>query len=65
MAEKVKRGKVIPHVDNIMKDRMNYTSKTLNIYKRMNLSKWLDKGFIDDIIYWLKNGFAGRPVCIC
>ena len=54
-----------PHVDSIIIDRMNYTSKTLKIYKRMNLSKWLEDGFIENIIQRLKNGFAGKPVSIC
>ena len=57
--------KINPHVDSIIIDRMNYTSKTLKIYERMNLSKWLDKDFIDDIIQRLKNGFAGKPVTVC
>jgi len=57
--------KINTHVDSIIIDRMNYTSKTLKIYERMNLSKWLDKDFIDDIIQRLKNGFAGKPVSIC
>ena len=57
--------KIRPHVDSIIIDRMNYTSKTFKIYQRMNLSKWLDKDFIDDIIQRLKNGFAGKPVTTC
>ena len=57
--------KINPHVDSIIIDRMNYPSKTFTIYNRMNLSKWLDKDFIDDIIQRLKNGFAGKPVDIC
>ena len=57
--------KISPHVDSIIIDRMNYTSKTLKIYKRMNLSKWLEDGFIDNIIQRLENGFAGIPVSIC
>ena len=57
--------KIRPHVDSIIIDRMNYTSKTLKIYQRMNLTQWLDKDFIDDIIQRLKNGFAGKPVSIC
>ncbi|HHT9114311.1 MAG TPA: DUF5131 family protein [Candidatus Wunengus sp. YC65] len=57
--------KINPHVDSIIIDRMNYTSKTLKIYQRMNLNEWLDKDFIDDIIQRLKNGFAGKPVTIC
>ena len=54
-----------PHVDSIIIDRMNYTSKTLKIYKRMNLNKWLEDGFIENIIQRLENGFAGKPVSIC
>ncbi|HHT9145725.1 MAG TPA: radical SAM protein [Candidatus Wunengus sp. YC61] len=57
--------KINPHVDSIIIDRMNYPSKTFTIYNRMNLSKWLDKDFIDDIIQRLKNGFSGKPVDIC
>ena len=57
--------KINPHIDSIIIDRMNYTSKTLNIYQRMNLTQWLEKDFIDDIIQRLKNGFAGKPVSIC
>ncbi len=57
--------KINPHVDSIIIDRMNYTSKTLKIYQRMNLNEWLEKDFIDDIIQRLKNGFAGKPVTIC
>ncbi len=57
--------KISPHIDSIIIDKMNYTSKTLKIYKRMNLSKWLDNGFIDNIIQRLENGFAGKPVSIC
>jgi DNA repair photolyase len=57
--------KISPYVDSIIIDRMNYPSKTFTIYNRMNLSKWLDKDFIDDIIQRLNNGFAGKPVTIC
>ena len=57
--------KINPHVDSIIIDRMNYPSKTFTIYNRMNLSKWLDKDFIDDVIQRLKNGFSGKPVTIC
>ena len=57
--------KINPHVDSIIIDRMNYTSKTLKIYKRMNLNKWLEDGFIENIIQRLENGFAGKSVSIC
>ena len=58
-------GKISPHVDSIIIDRMNYTSKTLKIYQRMNLDKWLDNDFIDDIIQRLRNGCAGKHITIC
>jgi len=57
--------KISPHVDSVIIDRMNYSSKTLEIYKRMNLNKWLDKSIIDNVIQKLKNGFAGKSVSIC
>src|SRR3990170_4401082 len=57
--------KIIPHSDSVIIDRMNYTSKTLQIYQRMNLLKWLDKDFVEDIIERLNKGFAGKPVSIC
>ena len=57
--------KIRPHVDSVIIDRMNYPSKTLRIYQRMNLDKWLDKDFTDDIIQRLRNGFAEMPVSIC
>lgn len=42
--------KIFPHVDHVLIDRMNYTSKTLNIYRRLKLQNWLDRGFADGII---------------
>ncbi len=49
--------KLRPHVDSVIIDRMNYTSKTLQIYRNMNLTKWLDRGFTDNVIGRLKDGF--------
>ncbi len=57
--------KISPYVDSIIIDRMNYTSKTLKIYQRLNLTQWLEKDFVDDVIQRLKNGFAGKTVDIC
>ncbi|MDD5434277.1 MAG: DUF5131 family protein [Nitrospira sp.] len=51
--------KIVPFADSVLIDRMNYTSKTVSIYRRMNLTRWLDRGFTDDIIQRLKKGFAG------
>ncbi|MEK6713786.1 MAG: radical SAM protein, partial [Nitrospirota bacterium] len=49
--------KLRPHVDSVIIDRMNYTSKTLQIYRNMNMTKWLDRGFTDDVVRRLKDGF--------
>ena len=49
--------KLRPHIDSVIIDRMNYTSKTLQIYRNMNLTKWLDRGFTDKVIGRLKDGF--------
>ncbi len=47
--------KINPHVDSIIIDRMNYISKTLKIYKRMNIIRWREDGFIENIIQRLEN----------
>jgi len=57
--------RIKPYVHYVLVDRMNYVSKTLKIYKYMNLNQWLDDGFIDGIIFRLKKGFSGKEVCIC
>ncbi|HHT9139121.1 MAG TPA: radical SAM protein [Candidatus Wunengus sp. YC60] len=57
--------KISPYADSIIIDRMNYTAKTLKIYQRMNLDRWLDNSFINNIIQRLRNGFTGKPVSIC
>jgi len=57
--------RIISHADSIIMDRMNYTSKILQIYQHMNLHQWLDKGFVEDIIPRLMKGFSGKPVSIC
>jgi len=44
---------------------MNYVSKTLKVYKHMNLKRWLDDPFLEGIIDRLKEGFAGKDVSIC
>jgi len=56
--------KLRPHVDSVIIDRMNYTSKTLQIYRNMNLTKWLDRGFTDDVIGRLKDGFDINKVVL-
>ena len=57
--------KISPHVDSVLIDRMNYPSKTVNLYRRHNLAEWLDPGFIDWILERLKGEFKGKEVNIC
>lgn len=56
---------ISPYTDRVLIDRMNYTYKTSAVYRQMNLSRWLDKGFIDKIIQRLKKGFSGKKTSIC
>jgi DNA repair photolyase len=58
-------GKLRPHVDSVLIDRMNYLSKTVHLYRRHNLTEWLDPGFIDRILWRLEGEFKGKEVNIC
>jgi DNA repair photolyase len=51
--------KIAPYAGGVLIDRMNYISKTVSIYRSMNLTRWLDRGFTDNIIQRLKSGFDG------
>ncbi len=57
--------KIRPYVRSVLIDRMNYTSKTSKIYKRVNLNRWIDNIYVDNIIKRLKKGFAKKEVNIC
>ena len=57
--------RINPYVQSVLIDRMNYVSKTLMIYKRMNLKRWLDDSFLGEVIDSLQRGFAGKEVTIC
>jgi len=57
--------RINPYVQSVLIDRMNYVSKTLMIYKRMNLKRWLDDSFLGEVIDRLRAGFAGKDVSIC
>lgn len=48
--------KLSPNVDSVLIDRMNYTSRTRQIYRNMNLTKWLDRDFTEKVIERLKEG---------
>lgn len=57
--------KIRPHVNRILIDRMNYTSKTQRTYSRIQMTEWIGHDFVDHIIERLKKGFSGKEVCIC
>lgn len=57
--------RIKPYADSIIIDRMNYASKTVRIYRQLKLEKWLDDGFIGEIIQRLKKGFKGKELNIC
>lgn len=57
--------KLIKHVDFVYIDSMNYTSKTVNIYHRLGLQKWLEKEFLDEALMKLKKGFRGKNTTFC
>lgn len=48
--------KIKPFTHYVFIDKMNYITKTFNLYKEMNLERWLDKAFKDDIVRRLKKG---------
>ncbi|MBF0320383.1 MAG: radical SAM protein [Nitrospirae bacterium] len=55
-------AKIAPYTDSILIDRMNYTSKTIKVYKDLKLTKWLEKGFTDEIIARLKAALGEKAV---
>jgi len=57
--------RINPYVQSVLIDRMNYVSKTVTIYRRMNLKRWLDDSFLEEAIDRLHRGFAGKDVTIC
>ncbi|OIP58703.1 MAG: hypothetical protein COY75_10265 [Nitrospirae bacterium CG_4_10_14_0_8_um_filter_41_23] len=57
--------KIRNRVDYVFIDRLNYVTKTINIYNRLGLQKWLDRDFTDNIIKRLKRGFDRKNVKLC
>ena len=57
--------KLAGYIDYVFIDRMNYVTKTLPIYNRLALDKWLNRKFVDEIIKRLKKGFKGKQVHVC
>ena len=57
--------KIVNYTDYVFIDRMNYITKTLNIYNRHILQEWLDREFLNNIIERLQKGFKGKQVDVC
>ncbi len=57
--------RIRPYVHSVFIDRMNYISKSKDIYNSMRMTQWLDKGFLDDIVRRLKKGFSGLKINLC
>jgi len=57
--------RIFPYVDHVLIDRMNYTSKTQNIYRQLKLQHWLDTNFADSIIKRLKDCLGKKGDVIC
>jgi|Deesub1362B_J571_1020462.scaffolds.fasta_scaffold00082_28 DNA repair photolyase len=55
--------RLIPYVDEIMIDRMNYTYKTEHIYRRLGFQKWLDNDFLQKVIQTLNGYFQNVQDC--
>jgi DNA repair photolyase len=65
MDPEVLAGKVRPHVDKVLIDRMNYPSKTKALYRRQICDEWLDGVFIDEVIERLDRAFGSLDVECC
>jgi DNA repair photolyase len=57
--------RINPYVQSVLIDRMNYVSKTVTTYRRMNLKRWLEDSFLGEVIDRLQGGFAGKDVRLC
>ena len=57
--------RIFPFVDNVLIDRMNYTSKTQNIYRHLKLQHWLDRDFANSIIERLKDCLSEKAEVVC
>ncbi|HDH01057.1 MAG TPA: radical SAM protein [Nitrospirae bacterium] len=53
-----------PYADSVIIDRMNYAGKTKWLYKKYNIEKWLDNGFVDNIILRLRKSLSQVDVSV-
>jgi hypothetical protein len=56
---------IFPFVDQLLIDRMNYTSKTLKICRQLKLQHWLERDFEDNIIKRLKDCLGKKSEGVC
>ena len=56
---------LLPWVDSVLIDRMNYASKTRPLYRSHGLEQWLDDGFVDDVTERLTSGLDRHGVEVC
>ncbi len=54
-----------PYTDGILIDRMNYTSKTIDIYRRRKIEEWLDGAFTESIIARLRTALSEKEITLC
>ncbi len=58
-------AKISPYVNDVLVDRMNYVSKTREIYRKNKLDMWLDTGFTFNIVQRLKKALDKKNVRVC
>jgi DNA repair photolyase len=58
-------GLIRPYVTRVLIDGMNYPSKTRGIYTRKNMSRWLDNGFVGDMVMRLRDALDSNDVSVC
>ncbi len=54
-----------PYTDGVLIDRMNYTSKTIAIYRKRKIEEWLDRGFTENIIARLRTALSEKEITLC
>ncbi len=57
--------RLVPYVNSILIDRMNYTERVRWIYRRYGIERWLDGEFVDRIINRLRCVFGEKEVDVC
>jgi DNA repair photolyase len=56
---------ILRHADSVLIDRMNYVSKTRDLYRKHGLTEWLVRDRVDDVIRRLKKSLGRKEVRLC